>query len=44
MKLKQDISKTIAIRKAIDSELKTVKEAMKINANDTPYKSCSEHS
>ncbi|AHH04274.1 Variable outer membrane protein (plasmid) [Borrelia nietonii YOR] len=27
---------TIAIRKTIDGGLKTVKEAMKINANDTP--------
>ncbi|AHH14437.1 Variable outer membrane protein (plasmid) [Borrelia hermsii MTW] len=27
---------TIAIRKTIDTGLKTVKEAMKINANDTP--------
>ncbi|AHH04172.1 Variable outer membrane protein (plasmid) [Borrelia nietonii YOR] len=27
---------TIAIRKTIDAGLKTVKEAMKINANDTP--------
>ncbi|AHH13283.1 Variable outer membrane protein (plasmid) [Borrelia hermsii YBT] len=27
---------TIAIRKAIDAGLKTVKDAMKINANDTP--------
>ncbi|AMR76162.1 hypothetical protein A0V01_06125 (plasmid) [Borrelia hermsii] len=43
IELKQDIFKTIAIRKAIDSGLKIVKEAMKINANDTSYKSWSEH-
>ncbi|WP_200861717.1 variable large family protein, partial [Borrelia persica] len=27
---------TVAIRKTVDAGLKTVKEAIKINANDTP--------
>ncbi len=30
---------TIAIRKTIDMRLNTIKEAMKVNANDTPVSS-----